>query len=109
MTIRKYVTEQGNLDPVALRVEIESSDVVTDLTLVTAVSLSCTDRRAGTAETWTTTTVSQAEALLVVQHLYQLADTATPRTLRITPWMTVTGAANPVAATTFDLQIEARP
>ncbi|WP_437948627.1 hypothetical protein WME98_49920 [Sorangium sp. So ce296] len=109
--IPKYCTRQGACDPVALRVVIASSDAVPDLTLVTAVELSALDRRAepATRETWTTTILEQAEDELVVEHRYQEADTAAARTWRITPWMTISGAANPVAAATFDLQVMARP
>ncbi|AUX33146.1 MULTISPECIES: hypothetical protein [Sorangium] len=109
--IPKYCTRQGARDPVALRIVIAASDAVPDLTLVTAVELSALDRRASpaTPETWTTTILERVEDELVVEHRYQEADTATPRTWRITPWMTISGAANPVAAATFDLQVMARP
>jgi hypothetical protein len=109
--IPKYCTQQGSLDPVALRLVIAASDAVPDLSLVTGVELSVVDRRQTDAEpeTWTTSILSQAEDELVVEHRYEEADTDTPRTWRVTPWMTISGAANPVAATTFDLQVMARP
>ncbi|XXX73865.1 hypothetical protein WMF30_40085 [Sorangium sp. So ce134] len=110
-TIPKYCTRQGARDPVALRIVIAASDAVPDLSLVTAVALSALDRRAdpATPETWTTTILEQAADELVVEHRYQETDTDAARTWRITPWMTISGAANPVAAATFDLQVMARP
>lgn len=108
--IPKYCTRVGARDPVAIRITIAASDAVPDLSLVTQVQLEVVDRRASppTPETWTTTILSQEEDELVVEHRYQAADTDTPRTWRITPWLTVAGAANPVAATTFDLQVLGR-
>lgn len=107
--IPRYCIWQGARDPVALRVVIAASDAVPDLSLVTLVELEVTDRRTGDAETWTATILEQAAAELIVEHRYQASDTDAPRTWRITPWMTVAGAANPVAASTFDLQVMARP
>lgn len=110
-SIPKYCTSQGSLDPVALRLVIAASDAVPDLSLVTAVELSVVDRRASpaTPETWTTSIISQDEDELVVEHRYEEGDTDTARTWRVTPWLTISGAANPVAATTFDLQVMSRP
>ncbi|WP_434042226.1 MULTISPECIES: hypothetical protein [Sorangium] len=110
-SIPKYCTRQHARDPVALRVVITSSDAAPDLSLVTAVELSVVDRRDTTAdpETWTTTILEQAEDEMTVEHRYLEADTDTARTWRITPWMTIAGAENPVAASTFDVQVMARP
>ncbi|WP_437606240.1 hypothetical protein WMF20_35310 [Sorangium sp. So ce834] len=109
--IPKYCTRQGARDPVALRIVIAASDAVPDLTLVTAVELSVVDRRASppAPATWTTTILERVGDELVVEHRYREADTAAARTWRITPWLTISGAANPVAAATFDLQVMARP
>jgi hypothetical protein len=110
-SIPKYCTTQHARDPVALRLVIAASDAVPDLTLVTAVELSVVDRRDTTAEpeTWTTSILDAAEDELVVEHRYLEADTDTARTWRVTPWLTITGAENPVACATFDLQVLARP
>lgn len=110
-SIPKYCVSQGARDPVALRVVIASSDAVPDLTLVTSVTLSALDRRAtpATPETWTVTILEQGEDELTVEHRYLEADTDEPRTWRVTPWMTISGAENPVAASTFDVQVMARP
>jgi hypothetical protein len=109
--IPKYCTTQNARDPVALRLVIAASDAVPDLTLVTAVELSVVDRRNTSAEpeTWATSILDADEEELTVEHRYLEEDTATARTWRVTPWMTITGAENPVACATFDLQVLARP
>ncbi|XXY23351.1 hypothetical protein WME88_27445 [Sorangium sp. So ce216] len=110
-TIPKYCTKQGARDPVSLRLVIAASDAVPDLTLVSLVELEVVDRRATplAPATWTTTILDQDDDELVVEHRYEAADTDAARTWRITPWLTVAGAAHRVAATTFDLQVMARP
>jgi hypothetical protein len=105
----KICVRRGELDPQRIRLTIDATGVarrvISDLLDILGVSLTMVDRRAGTTETWTTVIVSRTADVAVFDHILQLADTATLRTLHGSIWATVQDAANPVFCGAFDLQV----